>query len=91
MLFSLILIIAVAIAAVLFASYNPTMVQVSLFGYMASGPLGIFLIIALGIGVLVGVILMAPSVLKHQWRASQRQRQINKMEQKPAAKRSPEE
>lgn len=33
MIFSLIVIFAVAIAAVLFSSYNPAMVQVSLFGY----------------------------------------------------------
>ena len=84
MIFSLIVMIAVAIAAVLFASYNPTIVQVSLFGYMVAGPLGLFLIIALGIGVLIGVILMTPSVIKHKWSASRRQNQIKKMEQPPA-------
>ena len=88
MIFSLIVIIAIAIAAVMFASYNPMVVQVSLFGYLVAGPLGLFLIIALGIGALIGVILMTPSVVKHQWSASRKQRQIKKMEQpaKPAAK-----
>jgi len=94
MLFSLIVIIAVAIAAVVFSSYNLAVVDVSLFGYMVSGPMGLILIIALSVGVLIGVILMMPSLIRHQWSASRQRKQLAKMEQpsaRPAPKDKPSE
>jgi uncharacterized integral membrane protein len=83
MLFSLIVIIAVAIAAVIFSSYNTAVVDISLFGFMVSGPLGLILIIALSLGVLIGVILMTPGAIKNQVIVSRHKKQLAKMEQPP--------
>jgi len=84
MIFSLIVMIAVAVVAVLFSSQNPGMVHLSLFGYLVDAQLGLIVVIALGVGMLIGVLLMTPSVVKHQWSASRHQKQLAKMEQQPA-------
>lgn len=93
MLFSLIVIIAVAIAAVIFSSYNTAVVNVSLFGFVVSGPQGLVLIIALSVGVLIGVILMTPGAIKNQVIVSRHKKQLAKMEQpvpvKPVEKSKP--
>ena len=55
MIFSLVLIIAVTIGAVFFVSFNHTMTHVDLFGYSVDGEVGLFIIIAVIVGVLVTV------------------------------------
>jgi uncharacterized integral membrane protein len=86
MFFSLILTIAVTIGAVLFASFNHTMTHVDLFGYGVDGEVGIFIIIAVILGVLVGVLLMLPSVWKRSWAITRHRREIDELSQKPARK-----
>jgi uncharacterized integral membrane protein len=86
MFFSLILTIVVTIAAVLFASYNHTMTRVDLFGYGVDGEVGIFMIIAVILGVLIGVLLMLPSVWKRSWVLTRQKREIDELSQKPARK-----
>jgi uncharacterized integral membrane protein len=86
MLFSLILTIAVVVGAVLFASYNHTMTRVDLFGYVVDGEVGLFIIIAVITGVLIGVLLMLPSVWKRSWDITRQKRAIDELSQKPARK-----
>lgn len=86
MFFSLILTLAVTIGAVLFASYNHTMTHVDLFGYGVDGEVGLFMIIAVIVGVLVGMLLMLPSVWKRSWAITRQKREINDLSQKPVKK-----
>lgn len=86
MFFSLIITILVAIGAVLFASYNHRMTHVDLFGYGVDGQVGLFIIISIGIGILIGVMIMLPSVWKRNWTLTRQKRMISELEQKPARK-----
>ncbi len=85
MFFSLIMIVAVAILAVLFASYNPTVVSIDLFGYPVQGTIGLLLVVALGMGVLVGVIVMIPSVWKRSFALRRQRKQMEELSQKKRA------
>jgi len=60
MLLSLVLAVAFSILAVFFANYNQTVVQVSIFGYQAKGSLGVVIVVAVGVGALLGVLVMLP-------------------------------
>jgi len=83
MFFSLVIMVAVAILAVLFATYNPTLVEIDLFGYALQGTIGLFLVVALGIGVLVGVIVMLPSLWKRSFAIQRQRKQMEELSQKP--------
>ena len=85
MFFSLVIMVAVAILAVFFSSYNQTLVEIDFFGYVVEGTIGLLIVIALGIGMLVGLIMTLPSVWKRSF-AIQRQRK--KMEELNRKKRS---
>lgn len=86
MILSLIFVIIVSIGAVFFALQNNQLVDISLFGYPVSGAIGLFLLIAVGIGILLGVILMLPGLIKRNWSLSRQQKQIANLAQKPAKK-----
>ena len=64
MVFTLILALAFAIVAVIFALQNPMMVTVSLFGYPVVGSLALFILIAVGFGIIIGVLVMTPGRIK---------------------------
>jgi uncharacterized integral membrane protein len=64
MVFALILALAIAILAVFFALENTMVVTVSFFGYAVDGSLALFILIAVGIGVLLGVLIMTPGRIK---------------------------
>lgn len=83
MFFSLVMIVVVAILAVMFASYNLTMVEIDLFGYPIEGTIGLLLVVALGIGVLVGVIVMLPSIWKRSFAIQRQRKKMEEMSQKP--------
>lgn len=88
MFFSLFIMIAVAILAVYFSSYNQTMIEINLYGYPIQGTTGLFLVITLGIGVLLGVIIMLPSVWKRSFAIQRQRRQMEDMGQKKRAKKN---
>ena len=80
MLISLVIAVAVTILAFFFASYNLTVVQVNFFGHPVQGSLGLFLVIALGLGALLGVLLMLPSVISRSWAVMRHKRKIQDLE-----------
>ncbi len=87
MFFSLVIIVAVAILAVFFSSYNQTIVEIDFFGYAIHGTIGLFLIVALGIGVLLGVIMMLPSVWKRSFAIQRQRKQMEELDQKKRTKK----
>ena len=64
MVFALILALVIAIVAVFFALENTTIVTVSFFGYAVEGSLALFILIAVGVGLLLGVLFMTPGRIK---------------------------
>ena len=80
MVFTLILALAIAIVAVFFALENTMMVTVSFFGYGVDGSLALFILIALGMGVLVGVLIMAPGRIKSGLANARHRRKISNLE-----------
>jgi uncharacterized integral membrane protein len=88
MLFALVVAVAVTILAVFFANYNQTKVVINLFGYALQGPMGLFLVIALGIGVLVGVLMLLPSVISRSWTLMRHRRKLEELEDTYARKMS---
>lgn len=60
MVFALVLALIIAIVMVFFALENPMMVTVSFFGYAVEGSLALFILAAMGIGVVIGLLLMIP-------------------------------
>lgn len=80
MLVSLVLAVVFAILAVYFANLNQAIVQVSLFGYPVKGSLGLVLVVAVGVGVLLGVIVMLPSIISRSWALVRHKRKIEDLE-----------
>ena len=80
MIISLIVVVAVAILAVFFASYNPTLVSVNVFGYPVQGTVGLLMVIALGLGIVVGVLLMLPSVISRSWALIRHKRKLQELQ-----------
>lgn len=70
----------IAILAVIFALQNITPVTISLFFWEVSGSLSLVLLLALGIGVLIGLLIMAPSAIRHRMAASGLRKQQAKLE-----------
>jgi putative membrane protein len=64
MVIALILALVIAIVMVFFALENPVMVSVSFFGYAVEGSLALFILAAMGVGVLVGLLLMIPGRIR---------------------------
>jgi uncharacterized integral membrane protein len=87
MIVSIILLLAAVIAAVIIALENTAMVQVTFFGYAIQGAVGLFMLIALGVGALLGIVLMIPSLIGHSWTVMQSKRRIAELESKPSKKK----
>ena len=79
-IFILILALILAIVAVAFALENPLLVTASFFGLQMQGSLALFVLIGVGVGILIGVLAMLPSVLKGAITVSHHRRQISALE-----------
>jgi uncharacterized integral membrane protein len=76
MLFSMIIAVTLSILAVFFANYNRAIVQVNLFGPSVSGTLGIVIVVALGVGVLLGIATSMPLVIGRSWELLRARREL---------------
>lgn len=93
MIFTVIVTIAITIAAVMISLQNPTIVRLSLFSYLVEGPVGLLLLIALGGGVLLGILLMLPALISRSWALIRQRKQMENLlnPKKPASPVEPEE
>ena len=80
MIISLILTIVVVILAVVFSLQNTQVVHVTLFGYSYQGAIGLILLIALGLGVVLGILLMVPSLLRRDFALGRHRRRVEELE-----------
>lgn len=82
MVFALILALAISIVAVFFALENTMMVTVSFFGNAVDGSLALFILIAVGIGVLIGVLITTPGRIKSSLSNARNRKKIGTLEAK---------
>lgn len=82
MVISLILALTIAIVAVFFALENTMMVTVSFFGYAVDGSLALFILIAVGVGLLIGVLIMTPGRIKSGLSNARSRKKIGALEAK---------
>lgn len=80
MIFALILALIIAIAMIFFALENPAMVTISFFGYAAQGSLALIILVAMGVGVLIGLLVMAPGRIKSGLSNVRKRRKIGSLE-----------
>ncbi len=76
----LVLVLAVAIIAVIFALQNSVEIAISFFSLSATGSLSLVLILTLTIGILIGVLILAPSVFKRSIQFSGLKRRMGRLE-----------
>ena len=77
---TLILALAFAIVAVIFALQNPTLVTVSFFGSSIEGSLALFILSAVILGVLIGVLVMVPGTIRHSLELRNHRKRIGDLE-----------
>ena len=79
-IFILILALILAVVAVAFALENPAIVTASFFSLHMRGSLALFVLIGVGVGILIGVLAMLPSVLKGVITVSRHRKHISTLE-----------
>jgi uncharacterized integral membrane protein len=80
MIFTMIVVVIVAVLAVFFASYNQSMIEVVFFGFPIQGTVGLFLVLALGLGVVLGVLIMLPGLIGRTWTLSKHRKRLAELE-----------
>lgn len=76
----LILALVIAIIAVIFALQNTTAITISFFLWQVSGSLALVVLITLALGVLVGWLFAAPSLVKGSFQGSSQRKRITALE-----------
>lgn len=66
MIFSLILALAFAVVAVIFALGNPDSVKVTFLSLEVTESLALILLVSVAVGILIGVLLMTPNAIKQK-------------------------
>jgi len=80
MVFTLILALAFAIVAVIFALQNTEVVTVAFFSLSYEGSLALVILVAVALGILIGVLVMAPGNIKNRISSSRNRKKIGSLE-----------
>lgn len=80
MFFTMIVVVIVAVLAVFFASYNQTVIEVIFFGFPVQGTIGLFLVLTLALGVVLGILIMLPGIIGRSWTVSRQKRRLAQLE-----------
>lgn len=80
MIFTLILALAFAILAVIFALENAVIVTMSFFGLEVEGSLALFILLAVLLGVIIGMLMMMPGSVRHSLELRNSRRRIGDLE-----------
>lgn len=85
---TLILALLVAVLAVIFALENPVIVTMSFFGRELEGSLALFILLALVLGVIIGMLVMVPGSVKHSLELRNHRKRIGDLEKSLSEPRS---
>ncbi len=72
--------LVLAVLSVIFALQNPAVVTATFFTLQMKGPLALFVLAGIGIGLVIGVLVMLPGVLKSAVTISRHRKQIGSLE-----------
>jgi uncharacterized membrane protein YciS (DUF1049 family) len=72
--------LALSVVAIIFALQNSMVVQVAFFSYQAQGSLALFILLAVALGIVIGVLVMLPGFLKRTLAISGHRRKISELE-----------
>lgn len=78
--FYLIIAFVIAVIAVIFALQNTMIVTISFLAWKFTGSLSLVLLVTLAIGVLIGLLVLAPSTLKKTIAVTSQRKRINVLE-----------
>ena len=78
--FYLILALAIAIVAVIFALQNTMTITISFLAWEVTGSLSLVLLVTLAIGVLIGLLFLSPSTIKNSMAASSHRKRVGTLE-----------
>ena len=76
----LIVSLVIAVLAVVFALQNSMLVTISFFNWTVTGSLSLVLLATLAIGVLIGLLVLAPSLLRKTFKSSSQRKRIDALE-----------
>ena len=71
----------IALIAILFALQNSWSISVSFLIWRFYGSLALILLVTLALGILIGLLVTAPSLIKRGWVSSRRKRQLSQLEE----------
>ena len=77
---TLILALTFAILAVIFALENAVLVTMSFFGREVEGSLALFILLAVILGVIIGMLVMVPGTVRHSLELRNHRRRIGDLE-----------
>ena len=87
MIIPLILIVILSVLSVFFTNSNQTMVEAIVFGHTIKSTIGFLMAGALGVGVLLGILSMLPSILKRSLTLLKQGEELAQMKQKDTSKK----
>jgi lipopolysaccharide assembly protein A len=76
----LIIALLIAVLAVVFALQNSMLVTISFFSWTVTGSLSLVLLATLAIGVLIGLLVLSPALLKKTIKSSSQRKRIDTLE-----------
>ena len=76
----LIVALVIAILAVIFALQNSMTIGITFLAWSITGSLSLVLLITLAIGVVIGLLVLAPSAIKNSFSASGHRKRISALE-----------
>jgi lipopolysaccharide assembly protein A len=80
LILTLVIALAFAILAVIFALANPVIVTMSFLGREVEGSLALFILLGVVIGVVMGMLVMVPGTIKHSLELRNHRKRIDGLE-----------
>src|SRR5512139_2583134 len=80
MVFTLIVVLVLSVLSVIFALQNTTAISAAFFSLKMHGPLAVFVLASIGIGILIGVLIMVPNAIKNAFTVSSHRKHIDGLE-----------
>jgi len=80
MVFTLIVVLVLSVLSVIFALQNTIAISAAFFGLKMHGPLAVFVLASIGIGIVIGVLVMVPNVIKNAIIISRHRKHIDGLE-----------
>jgi len=84
----LIVALVIAVLAVVFALQNSMLVTISFLSWTITGSLSLVLLATLAIGALIGLLVLAPTLLKNTIKASSQRKRIKALEHEASERKA---